>query len=173
MATKKTAKDKAEPSASTDDLGSVNDSQQDAGLSATPAASASVTEPIPPQDNTALAATGDQGSVKEPLQDDVLLAAPAISAPATDSTLKQDDSALAALLSKNLGPPAASAAAPGDLLDEVVQDKKLPRYYVTDVSSVLHNDKWYHAGNDISLSDADAAPLLQRRIIEPIQEFNQ
>lgn len=169
MATKNPAKDKAAPSASTDDQGSVNDSQQDAGLSASPAASASVTEPTLHQDSSALAATGDQGSVKEPLQRDVLLSAPAVSAPATDSTLNQDGSALAALLSQDLGPPAA----PGDSLDEAIQDEKLPRYYVTDVSSVLHNDKWYHAGDSLSLSDAEATTLLQRRIIEPIQEFNQ
>lgn len=171
MATKNPAKGKA--AASTDDQDSVNDSQQDAGLSASPAASASVTEPTLHQDNSALAATGDQGLVKEPLPGDVVLAAPAAPAPATDSTLNQDSSALASLLSQDLGPNAAPAAAPGDSLDEVIQDKKLPRYYVTDVSSVLHNDKWYHAGDDISLSDAEATPLLQRRIIEPIQEFNQ
>lgn len=173
MATKTPAKDKAAPSASTGDQGSVNDSQQDAGLSASPAAPASVTEPTLHQDNSALAVTGDQGLVKEPLPGDVVLAAPAAPAPATDSTLNQDSSALASLLSQDLGPNAAPAAAPGDSLDKAIQDEKLPRYYVTDVSSVLHNNKWYQAGDDISLSYAEAAPLLQRRIIEPIQEFNQ
>ncbi|RMT61673.1 hypothetical protein ALP29_00226 [Pseudomonas syringae pv. avii] len=173
MATKTPAKDKAAPSASVDDQGSVNDSQQDAGLSAAPAASASATESKLHQDNTEVESTGEQGSVKEPLQGDVLLSAPAAPAHATDSTLDQDGSALAAPLSQDLGPNAAPAAAPGDLLAEGIQDKKLPRYYVTDVSSVIHNDKWYHAGDGISLSDDEAAPLLQRRIIEPIQEFNQ
>ncbi|NMX64756.1 hypothetical protein [Pseudomonas sp. WS 5079] len=173
MATKNPAKDKAAPSASTDDQGSVNDSQQDAGLSASPAASASVTEPTLHQDSSALAATGDLGLVKEPLPGDVLLSAPAAPVPATDSTLNQAGSALASLLSQDLGPNAAPAAAPGDSLDKTIQDEKLPRYYVTDVSSVLHNDKWYHAGDSLSLSDAEATTLLQRRIIEPIQEFNQ
>jgi hypothetical protein len=55
-------------------------------------------------------------------------------------------------------------------LEEVVQ---LSRYNVTDVSSVLHNGKWYHAGDGISLGETEAVPLLQRLIIEPIQEFNQ
>ncbi|APC14532.1 hypothetical protein BLL42_01830 [Pseudomonas frederiksbergensis] len=85
----------------------------------------------------------------------------------------QDGSASAPQSPQVLVPNATLAAPPFEPLDEVIQDEQLPRYYVTDVSSVLHDGQWYHMGDDISLSDTEAGPLLQRRIIEPIQEFNQ
>lgn len=173
MATKTPAKDKATPSASVDDQGSGSDVQQDAVLSVAPAASTTAVEPTPPQDDNALAPTGDQGVVKELLQGDVLPAVPAASAPVTDSTLNQDDSALASILSQEQGQNSASGAPPQEPLKEAHQEEKLPRYYVTDVSSVLHNGKWYHTGDGISLGETEAVPLLQRLIIEPIQEFNQ
>lgn len=170
MATKTPAKDKAAPSAPVDDQVSVNDVQQDSALSVAPAASTSAVEPTPPQDDTVLAPTGDQGLVEEQLQGEVLPAAPAASAPVTDSTLNQDDSALASLLSQEQGQNIAPGALLQPPLEEVVL---LSRYNVTDVSSVLHNGKWYHTGDGISLGETEAVPLLQRLIIEPIQEFNQ
>ena len=139
-------------------------------MSVAPAASTSAVEPTPPQDDTVLAPTGDQGLVEEQLQGEVLPAAPAASAPVTDSTLNQDDSALASLLSQEQGQNIAPGALLQPPLEEVVL---LSRYNVTDVSSVLHNGKWYHTGDGISLGETEAVPLLQRLIIEPIQEFNQ
>lgn len=58
---------------------------------------------------------------------------------------------------------ADASAAPGD----VTGKPELPGYLVTDVSSVLHDGTWYHQGDEISLNDKDASPLLRRRIIEP------
>ncbi|CAN2975995.1 conserved hypothetical protein [Pseudomonas sp. PM2] len=170
MATKTPAKDKAAPSAPVDDQVSVNDVQQDSALSVAPAATTSAVEPTPPQDETALAPTGDQGLVEEQLQGEVLPAAPAASAPVTDSTLNHGDSALASLLSQEQGQNIAPGALLQKPLEEVVQ---LSRYYVTDVTSLLHNGKWYHTGDGIALGETEAVPLLQRLIIEPIQEFNQ
>ncbi|APC18550.1 hypothetical protein BLL42_23605 [Pseudomonas frederiksbergensis] len=128
----------------------------------------------PKEKDAASASTDDQGLVKDSLQDDATSsAASAASESDTGSTLNQDGSALTSLLAQGLVPNAALPAAPLDSLEQVTQDEKLPRYYVTDVSSVLHDGQWYHMGDDISLSDTEAGPLLQRRIIEPIQEFNQ
>ena len=58
---------------------------------------------------------------------------------------------------------ADAAAAPGD----ATGTPELPGYLVTDVSSVLHDGIWYHQGDEISLNDKEATPLLRRRIIEP------
>ncbi|KWV78619.1 MULTISPECIES: hypothetical protein [Pseudomonas] len=170
MATKTPAKDKAAPSASVDDQGSVNDSQQDAALPVDPAVSTSAVEPTLHQADSVLPSTDDQGLVNELLHGDVVPETPAASALAPDSTLNQDDSALASLLSQEQGQNIAPGALLQPPLEEVVQ---LSRYNVTDVSSVLHNGKWYHAGDGISLGETEAVPLLQRLIIEPIQEFNQ
>ncbi|MGF6098892.1 hypothetical protein [Pseudomonas sp. 18175] len=37
------------------------------------------------------------------------------------------------------------------------------------MSSVLHNDKWYHPGDTIALDDTDAESLRLRRVIEPME----
>lgn len=52
-------------------------------------------------------------------------------------------------------------------LDGAKDTPALPSYLVTDVSSVLHDNTWYHQGDEIFLTDKEAAPLLRRRIIEP------
>ena len=170
MATKTPAKEKAAPSASVDDQGSVNDLQQDAALSVDPAVLTSAGEQTFHRADSALIPTGDQGLGNELLQGDALPAAPAVPALAPDSTLNQDDSALASLLSQEQGQNIAPGALLQQPLEEVVQ---LSRYYVTDVTSVLHNGKWYHTGDGIFLGETEAVPLLQRLIIEPIQEFNK
>ena len=124
--------------------------------------------------DAASASTDDQELVKGSLQDDATSSATsAVSESGVESKLNQDGSASAPQSPQVLVPNATQAAPPFEPLDEVIQDEKLPRYYVTDVYSVLHDGQWYHMGDDISLSDAEAGPLLQRRIIEPIQEFNQ
>lgn len=97
------------------------------------------------------------------------------SAPADDKASHEDLSKPKTdLLTATPSPDDTSPPQPSiGSLERDDQGEKLPRFYVTDVSSVLHNGQWYHASDDIALSNAEAAPLLLRRIIEPIQEFNQ
>jgi hypothetical protein len=84
--------------------------------------------------------------------------------PPTGGEQQSDPVAPAAPATNSPSAPAAGGtAAPGD----VTRTPELPGYLVTDVSSVLHDGIWYHPGDEISLNDKDASPLLRRRIIEP------
>lgn len=58
-------------------------------------------------------------------------------------------------------PPPAAASAPSNT-PEPEPEPELSSYTVTGRSDVLHNGRLYREGDDINLSDADAAPLLKR-----------
>ncbi|SFB28578.1 hypothetical protein SAMN05216248_10467 [Pseudomonas simiae] len=114
----------------------------------------------------------DQGGTSEKptdvVQVDVNQAAAAAAAsqsdPATAGEQPSDPVAPAAPATNSpTASTADAAAAPGD----ATGTPELPGYLVTDVSSVLHDGTWYHQGDEISLNDKEATPLLRRRIIEP------
>ncbi|WP_157838139.1 hypothetical protein [Pseudomonas sp. PH1b] len=98
------------------------------------------------------------------------VAAPAAAAPSQSGTAPASEQpgtpAASAVSAASVAPsPSTTAvdttAAPGSA--------QLPGYLVTDVSSVLHDGTWYHQGDEVFLSDKDAVPLLNRRIIKPLR----
>lgn len=98
----------------------------------------------------------------EQVSDQASPAAPAVLAP-SDS---KGSGELSGRLDEFRAPLGISdvSAAP---LDGTKDTPALPGYLVTDVSSVLHDGTWFHQGDEIFLTDKEAAPLLRRRIIEP------
>ena len=96
------------------------------------------------------------------------IVAPAAATPQTGSTIESeqpgDPIAPVAPATDSPGTPIADASASSG---DVTGTPELPGYVVTDVSSVLHDGTWYHQGDEISLNDKEATPLLRRRIIEP------
>lgn len=105
-----------------------------------------------------------QGDVSQTAAAAPAAAATPQSGPAATGEQLSDQAAPAAPATPSPSAPAAdAAAAPGD----VTGTPERPGYLVTEVSSVLHDGTWYHQGDEIFLSDKEANPLLQRRIIEP------
>ncbi|MFJ7792918.1 hypothetical protein [Pseudomonas sp. NPDC096950] len=116
------------------------------------------------QDSTSEKAAGAaQGDVNQSTAGAPATAAPAQTGPAATGEQPSDPAVPAAPAIPSPSAPAADAAALGD----VTGTPELAGYLVTDVSSVLHNDAWYHEGDEIFLSNKEANQLLHRRIIEP------
>lgn len=84
-------------------------------------------------------------------------------APDTPGDPKPQGGAPAATSSSEPVAPSAAPPAPEPEPEpEPEPGPELSRYTVTGRSDVLHNGDLYCEGDDIALSDADAAPLLKR-----------
>lgn len=87
-------------------------------------------------------------------------------APDTPGDPKPQGGAPAAASSSEPVAPSAAPTASGTPAPEPEPEPEpgpeLSRYTVTGRSDVLHNGDLYCEGDDIALSDADAAPLLKR-----------